>query len=178
MVVYDDSGHRIEEYDLDRGYLETKIESVEHRWVVDSEERGEWVTLKEYPETGGRDVEWRVTAEELGHWKTTNAEGEEVADFDGALSDDWPHDASIPDIFEYAVYYAYTDAELAEIAEKKKKEEQEKQKAQENAEIAATLPDAVADLSEQVSSNATDCSDLSDAVADLSMLVSNLIEAK
>ena len=42
MVVYDESGHRIEEYDLDKGYLENKREAVEHRWVVDSEEQGEW----------------------------------------------------------------------------------------------------------------------------------------
>lgn len=178
MVVYDESGHRIEEYDLDKGYLENKSEAVEHRWVVDSEERGEWVTLKEYPETGGKDVEWRVTAVEQGHWRTTDSGGEEVADFDGTYSDDWPHDVPVSDIFEYSVYHAYTEAELAEIAEKKKKEERERQEAQEKAEITATLPDAVADLSEQVSSNATDCSDLSDAVAELSMLVSNMVEAK
>ena len=109
MVVYDEHGSRIEEYDLDKGYLESKSETVEHRWVVDSEEQGEWVTLKEYPETGGTDVEWHVTAEEQGHWKTTNAEGEEVADFDGALSDDWPHDVPVPDIFEYAIYHPYTE---------------------------------------------------------------------
>ena len=41
MAVYDESGHRIEEYDLDKGYLENKSEAVEHRWVVDSEEQGE-----------------------------------------------------------------------------------------------------------------------------------------
>lgn len=178
MVVYDESGNRIDEYDLERGYIEKKSKRVEHRWVVDSKERGEWVTVKEYPATGGKDVEWRTTEEEKGHWETTDERGDKVDDFGSISGDDWPHDVTIPDIFEYAVYHAYTDAELAEIAEKKKKEEQEKQKAQENAEIAATLPDAVADLSEQVSSNATDCSDLSDAVADLSMLVSNLIEAK
>lgn len=178
MVVYDESGHRIEEYDLDKGYLEYKSKRVEHRWVVDSKERGEWVTVKEYPATGGKDVEWRTTEEEKGHWVTTDERGDKVDDFGSISRDEWPHDVPIPDVFEYAVYHAYTDAELAEIAEKKKKEEQEKQKAQENVEIAATLPDAVADLSEQVSSNATDCSDLSDAVADLSMLVSNLIEAK
>lgn len=178
MVVYDESGKRIDAYDLERGYLEQKSERVKHRWVVDSKERGEWITVKEYPATGGKDVEWRVTEEEKGHWATTDERGNDVDDFDGILRDDWPHDVPIPDIFEYAVYHAYTDAELAEIAEKKKKAEQEKQKALENAEIAATLPDAVADLSEQVSSNATDCSDLSDAVAELSMLVSNMVEAK
>ena len=58
------------------------------------------------------------------------------------------------------------------------KEEQAIQEAKEKAEIASTLPDAVADLSKQVSSNATDYSDLSDAVAELSALVSNLVETK
>lgn len=178
MIVYDENWRRIEEYDLDKGHLEHKSKDVEHRWVVDSEEQGEWVTLKEYPKTGGKDVEWRVTVSERGHWKTTDADGNEVVDFDGTLSDDWPHDVPIPDIFKYAVYHVYTSAELAELAEKKKKEEQERQEAWEKAEIAATLPDAVADLSEQVSNNATDCSDLSDAVAELSALVSNLVETK
>ena len=114
MVVYDESGNRIEKYDLDKGYLARKSKSVVHRWVVDSEEQGEWVTTKEYPETGGKDVEWRVTDEEKGHWKTTDAEGKEVADFDGKFSDDWPHDAPVPDIFEYAIYRTYTKEELEE----------------------------------------------------------------
>lgn len=178
MVVYDESWNRIEEYDIDKGYLIHKSKSVEHRWIVDSEEQGEWVTTKEYPETGGKDVEWHVTVAERGHWKTTDAEGKEVVDFDGTFSDDWPHDVPIPDIFEYAMYHAYTSAELAELAEKKKKEEQARQEAQEKVEIAATLPDAIADLSEQVSNNAIDYSDLSDAVAELSALVSNLVKTK
>ena len=178
MIVYNESGNRIEEYNIDKGYLTRKSKSVEHQWVVDSEEQGEWVTIKEYPETGGKDVEWRVTVAESGHWKTMDAEGKEVADFDGNISDDWPHDMTIPDIFEYAVYHAYTSAELAELAKKKMKEEQAIQEAKEKAEIASTLPDAVADLSNQVSSNATDYSDLSDAVAELSALVSNLVETK
>lgn len=178
MIVYNESGNRIEEYDINKGYLTRKSKSVEHQWVVDSEEQGEWVTIKEYPETGGKDVEWRVTVAESGHWKTTDAEGKEVEEFDGNISDDWPHDMPVPDIFEYAVYHAYTNAELAELAKKKMKEEQAIQEAKEKAEIASTLPDAVADLSEQVSSSATDYSDLSDAVAELSALVSNMVETK
>lgn len=123
VVLYDEGGQRIEEYDLDNGYLEAKSEAVEHRWVVDSEEQGEWVTLKEYPETGGKDVEWRVTAEEQGHWKTTDTEGEEVADFYGTLSDDWPHDVPVPDIFEYAIYHVYTEEELEEHEKRRQEEE-------------------------------------------------------
>lgn len=125
MVVYDESGHRIEKYDLDKGYLESKSEAVEHRWVVDSEERGEWVTLKEYPETGGADVEWHVTAEERGHWRTTDTGGEEVADFDGTLNDDWPHDVPVPDVFEYAIYHPYTEEELEELEKQRQEAEAE-----------------------------------------------------
>lgn len=132
MVVYDESGHRIEEYDLDKGYLENKSKAVEHRWVVDSEEQGEWVTLKEYPETGGKDVEWHVTAEERGHWKTTNDGGEEVTDFDGTLSDDWPHDVPVSDIFEYAIYHPYTEEELEE-------REKQRQEAEAEAECKRTI---------------------------------------
>lgn len=123
MVVYDESGHRIEEYDLDRGYLERRSEDVEHRWVVDSEERGEWVTLKEYPETGGRDVEWRVTAKEQGHWKTVKKSGKEVAYFDGTLSDDWPHDVPVPGVFDYSIYHPYTEEELEEREEQRQEAE-------------------------------------------------------
>lgn len=118
MVVYGENTRtRIEEYNLDNGCLENMSEAVEHRWVVDSEEQGEWVTLKEYPDTGGKDVEWRVTAEEQGHWRTTNDEGEDVADFDGTLSDDWPHDVPVPDVFQYAIYHPYTEEELEERQE-------------------------------------------------------------
>lgn len=123
MVVHDESGRGIGEYDLDKGYLENRSVPVEHRWVVDSEEQGEWVTLKEYPDTGGKDVEWRVTAEERGHWRTTDGEGEDVADFDGTLSDDWPHDAPVPDIFEFAIYHPYTEEELKERERRRKEEE-------------------------------------------------------
>ena len=37
-----------------------------------------------------------------------------MADFDGTLSDDWPHDVPVPDIFEYAIYHVYTEEELEE----------------------------------------------------------------
>lgn len=114
MIVYNERGEIIEDFDLDAGYLEPKSKKVEHRWEVDSEEQGEWVTIKEYPETGGKDVEWKVTSEEQGHWKTVDEEDREVEDFDGDLSDDWPHDMAIPDVFNYAVYHEYTEDELIE----------------------------------------------------------------
>lgn len=120
MKVYDESGGLIEDYDLDAGYLEAKSKTVEHRWAVDAEEQGEWITTAEYPDTGGKDVEWRVTSPEKGHWETVDAEtGEVVADFDGTVPDDLPHDVGTPDIWEYGVYVPYTEEELAAIEERK-----------------------------------------------------------
>lgn len=127
MIVYNERGEIIEDFDLDAGYLELKSKKVEHRWEVDSEEQGEWVTINKYPETGGKDVEWRVTAEEQGHWRTTDADGEEVADFDGTLSDDWPHDVPVPDVFEYAIYHPYTEEELEEREKQRQEAEAEEE---------------------------------------------------
>lgn len=115
MIVYDESGERLDNYDLDAGRVRIEDRDVLHRWVVDAEEEGEWAIVAEYPETGGKDVEWRVTSPEEGHWETVDAEsGNVVADFDGTLSDDWPHDAPVSDIFEYAIYHPYSEEELEE----------------------------------------------------------------
>lgn len=48
----------------------------------------------------------------------------------------------------------------------------------ENADMIDAMPDAVADLSEQVSINATSNAELADAIADLSMVVSNFAGSK
>lgn len=126
MIVYDESGERLDNYDTDAGRVRIEEKDVLHRWVVDAEEEGEWVTVAEYPETGGSDVEWRVTSPEEGHWSTVDADtGEAVTDFDGTLSDDWPHDVPVPDVFEYAIYHPYTEEELEELEKQRQEAEAE-----------------------------------------------------
>ena len=57
MIVYDESGERLDSYDPDAGRVRIEEKDVLHRWVVDAEEEGEFATVAEYPETGGKDVE-------------------------------------------------------------------------------------------------------------------------
>ena len=133
MIVYDESGERLDSYDPDAGRVRIEEKDVLHRWVVDSEEAGEYVTVAEYPETGGKDVEWRVTRPEEGHWETVDAEsGEVVADYGGVVHEDLPHDVGTPDIWEYGVYVPYTEEELAQM-------EAARQEAEAEAERRATI---------------------------------------
>lgn len=136
MVIYDESGERLDSYDPDAGRVRIEEKDVLHRWVVDAEEEGEFATVAEYPDTGGKDVEWRVTKPEEGHWETVDAETDEaVADFDGAIPEDLPHDVETPDIWEYGVYVPYTAEEL---------EQMEADKADAQAQAARTAQLAVA----------------------------------
>lgn len=115
MIVFDETGEVIEDYDLEKGQVTTEHKDVMHRWIVDNPEEGEWETIAEYPETGGRDVEWKVTSEEVGHWETIDADTEEpIEHFDGVIADDWPHDHPVEDVFEYGIYRPYTPEELVE----------------------------------------------------------------
>lgn len=59
MEVYDQSGHLLEEYDLDKGYLKEETKTVHHDAVEGVEEQGHWETVREYP-NGGKDVEWVI----------------------------------------------------------------------------------------------------------------------
>lgn len=131
MIIYDESGERLDSYDTDAGSVRIEEKAVLHRWAVDAEEAGEYVTVAEYPETGGKDVEWRVTSPEEGHWETVDAEsGEAVADYDGVVPEDLPHDVETPDIWEYGVYVPYTEEELAQIAADKAEAEKAAQEQQ------------------------------------------------
>lgn len=67
-------------------------------------------------------------------------------------------------------YHKYTDEEMAAIAEQERLREQQ--------EIMDSLPDAMADLSEMVSSNTIDMEGIMDAIADLSEVVSQLVEGE
>lgn len=115
MLIIDERGERIENPDLDAGWLEHRTRDVVHRWKVDAEEVRHAVIVAEYPETGGAEVEFVTDAEEEGHWETRlAATGEEIA-FSGSIPDELPHDVDVPDIEPYAVYRPYTAEEVAEI---------------------------------------------------------------
>lgn len=89
MDVYDEQGKPLEEYDLERGYLKEGTRTVHHPTVEGVEEQGHYETVREYPETGGKDVTW-------------------IVDVPGVMAEDaW--DEEIP----IQVYVLYTEEELA-----------------------------------------------------------------
>ena len=90
MQIYDQQGRPLEDYDPNKGRLEQKTRTVHHDAVEGVEEQGHWETIREYPETGGKDVEW-------------------VVDVPGAEAKDaWDEEST------ELVYIPYTEEELAE----------------------------------------------------------------
>lgn len=70
------------------------------------------------------------------------------------------------DYEEVEVWHEYTQEELNDLSKQQARQEQE--------ELIRSLPDALADLSFEVSDNSISTTDLMDAIADLSTVVSNL----
>ena len=62
MDMYDEQGNPVTDYDLAKGRLEMQKRMHHHEAVEAVEEQGHWETVAEYPETGGRDVQWVVDA--------------------------------------------------------------------------------------------------------------------
>ena len=62
MDMYDGQGNPVTDYDPAKGRLEMQKRIHHHEAVEAVEEQGHWETVAEYPETGGRDVQWVVDA--------------------------------------------------------------------------------------------------------------------
>lgn len=62
MDMYDEQGNPVTDYDPAKGRLEIQKRIHHHEAVEAVEEQGHWETVAEYPETGGRDVQWVVDA--------------------------------------------------------------------------------------------------------------------
>ena len=62
MDMYDEQGNPVTDYDPAKGRLEMQKRMHHHEAVEAVEEQGHWETVAEYPETGGRDVQWVVDA--------------------------------------------------------------------------------------------------------------------
>lgn len=60
MDMYDERGNPVTDYDPAKGRLEMQKRMHHHEAVEAVEEQGHWETVAEYPETGGRDVQWVV----------------------------------------------------------------------------------------------------------------------
>ena len=62
MDMYDEQGNPVTDYDPAKGRLEMQTRIHHHEAGEAVEEQGHWETVAEYPETGGRDVQWVVDA--------------------------------------------------------------------------------------------------------------------
>ena len=60
MDRYDEQGNPVTDYDPAKGRLEMQKRIHHHEAVEAVEEQGHWETVAEYPETGGKDVQWVV----------------------------------------------------------------------------------------------------------------------
>ena len=60
MDMYDEQGNPVTDYDPAKGRLEMQKRIHHHEAVEAVEEQGHWKTVAEYPETGGKDVQWVV----------------------------------------------------------------------------------------------------------------------
>ena len=60
MDIYDGQGNPVTDFDPAKGRLEMQKRMHHHEAVEAVEEQGHWETVAEYPETGGKDVQWVV----------------------------------------------------------------------------------------------------------------------
>lgn len=119
MIVFDNKGGIVENPDYDKGTVENKSINVVHKYVVDVKKQSHYETVREYPETGGKDVEEVVDVEEQGHWATYDEDGDIVEHYDGIVAEDWPHEQDIHDVWEYGIYTPYTPEQLEEMEKAK-----------------------------------------------------------
>ena len=60
MDMYDEQGNPVTDFDPAKGRLEMQKRMHHHEAVEAVVEQGHWETVAEYPETGGKDVQWVV----------------------------------------------------------------------------------------------------------------------
>ena len=99
MDIYDGQGNPVTDYDPAKGRLEMQKRIHHHEAVEAVEEQGHWETVAEYPETGGKDVQWVVDApgveareawdEEETYWLYIPYTEEELAQMDADRSDEF-----------------------------------------------------------------------------------------
>ena len=95
LDIYDRDGNPITDYDPALGWLAEQARIHHHEAVEAVEEQGHWETVAEYPETGGKDVQWVIDV--------PGVEAREAWDEEEV----------------YLLYTPYTEEELAEMEEMK-----------------------------------------------------------
>ena len=91
MDMYDEQGNPVTDFDPAKGRLEMQKRIHHHEAVEAVEEQGHWETVAEYPEMGGKDVQWVVDV--------PGVEAQEA----------WDEEET------YWLYIPYTEEELAQM---------------------------------------------------------------
>ena len=116
-MIFDENMNVINDPDLQKGYLREEEMNVYHSYVITKAEQGHFETVKEYPETGGKDVVWVVDEEQQGYWETRDQETDAIVEhYDGVIDESWPKEQKIKDVWTFSVYVEYTREELEKIA--------------------------------------------------------------
>lgn len=100
--------------DYELGYLESELLRITYRYVLENLAIYKEVVIREYPETGGKDVELVEVSPEIGHWEMVDSNGEPL---DYPIEEDlsaYPKDLEIEANLPLAVYTLYTHEELEE----------------------------------------------------------------
>ena len=102
MDMYDEQGNPVTDYDPAKGRLEMQKRIHHHEAVEAVEEQGHWETVAEYPETGGKDVQWVVDVpgveareawdEEETYWLYIPYTEEELAQMEADRNQPTPED--------------------------------------------------------------------------------------
>lgn len=134
------------EYDESKYHLTPKTEVIHHDSIDAVSEKGHWNTVAEYPETGGKDVEWVV-----------DEQGVEAKE-------------SYDEYIDYLELTEYTEDEIKQINLVKQAEKDEKHRQ----DLISSLPDALADLSNLVSNNFESLQSMQDELSKLSEKINGI----
>lgn len=142
MNTFNKEMNFIESPDLGKGHLTEKTIELTWNYVLESEEEGHWEVIAEYPDTGGKDVEWAIDVPEVGHWDAKYKDGKPVDmehyDGDEQPDESWDKTTVCTTTWTYQLYTPYTKEELEQIAAENAENERLNQIADYKAKLANT----------------------------------------
>lgn len=150
--IYDENWSPLADPDLNKGYTESCERPIYHVYVIDQEEISHEEIIREYPETGGKDVEIVIDQEEKGHWVSYDkATDEVIPDFDNSYveSNGVPHEMVFEDLEFAQIYHPFTQDQIEENEKKRKEFEAQQQKQAENEQLLDDMPELLCSMYEE-----------------------------
>ena len=127
--------------------------------------------IREYPETGGKDIGKRIVSPEIGEWVMIDQSTGERLNYEIPLdTSGWDKSKPFVDILTISYWHEYTPAEIAEM-------EVESEKAQKFQQTIEALPDRVEDLEIGIDYSYDAIVELGDVVADHDITLDDIMDA-